>query len=363
MPGRAETLSRLVALSGLLDAGGPWVADAAIAQAAVDEQIAPLLGARIVAGELQAEPDARARLVSAHLACRTIAAQLGERYAPLLAALVACGIPTLLLKGGALVRTVYSLPGSRSMADLDVLVPGDRWHEAQAALAAAGATSVPVDALVVRLRLHHEKAWAVPGAVLDLHRRLSAWPLFRADLDGLFARARRLDDGLLVPAAEDLFVSLAMHAAQDGFVQPLRSVLDGLAVLGREPIDAERLRRRAHDWGARRAVATWLGTLLALGLPREPWAAIALDLGRGRGDASSPLPRPLPPTAADDRRERWRARWRLVRAADDSLRPLTFLTYRGVLRACDGLLARLRARITRRPARVPPRSTRSSGRA
>jgi hypothetical protein len=342
MTSRAETLRTLTSLSGFADVAfapsRPRFVDEEVAVAAFAEQVAPLLGARLVSGELAAGPSVRSRLVGAHLACVATEAWAAQTRAPLLAALRSRGVPTMLLKGGALVRVAYGAPGQRVMADLDLLVPAARWRDAQAALRSAGATAAPVRAIVARLPLYHERSYRVDGgAWVDLHRTLTAWPLFRVDHDALFARARLLDDGLLVPAAEDLFVSLVVHAAQDGFCLPLRTVIDGLALAASGMMNADLLVERARAWHAARATAIWLNVLLAHGLATSPWAEVAAVLGgRVAARAASTLPHPVP---RDRRDGRWQARWQLVRAHDAPVRPLAFLAYRAAFRLGDLILS------------------------
>ncbi len=342
MSERAETLKTLAALAGYglrLPGSGERqvIIDGRMTRAALVEQIAPLLGARVASGELDCTPDSRATLVSAHLACLAADQWAESTRAPLLSALRARGIPTMLLKGGALVRTVYGQFGLRLMSDLDVLVPSLRWREAHSALASAGGLAAPTEALVLRLRLNHERSWRMrSGAVVDLHRALTAWPLFRVDHDGLFARAHPIGD-LLAPAPDDLFVSLALHAAQDGFAMPFRAVVDGLALAASSTLSPDTVASRARAWGAGRATATWLRMLIAYGLPADPWRSLAAALAPG-GSAStkaSGLPRPVPELLATRSADRWRARWQLLRAHDSPTRPLVFLGYRGALRAVD----------------------------
>jgi Uncharacterised nucleotidyltransferase len=333
MSERVETLRQLVVLSGFGSERAPGVVDEPLAQAALVEQVAPLLGARIATGELNATPAARTLLLRAHLACRAADEWAARGRGRVLEALRVSGVPVMLLKGAALVHMVYRAPGRRTMADLDLLVPASSWQRAQQAMRTAGATAAPADVLVVKLGLHHERAWTLDGVIIDVHRRLAGWPLFRVDHAGLFARARPTAEGQLLPSAEDLLVTLALHAAQDGFVMPLRAVIDGRSLIARG-VDPELVVLRAREWRAGRALGTWLRILLTLGLPRLPWARIAAELDP-RGVTEN-LPRPVPTVASTaDREERWRARWRLVRAHDAPLRPLVFLAYRGALRAYD----------------------------
>ena len=344
--GRGQTLRLLARLSGFAREGAPRVADETLADAAFTEQIAPLLGARIVRGELEGEPRARTRLVQAYLACLATDEWAAAARAPLLAALRRRGIPTMLLKGGALVRTVYVGPGRRLMADLDLLVPTPWWAEAQVALAAAGGVLQPALTLASGSRFYHERTYRTrAGALIDLHRTVTAWPLFRIDHAAMFARALMVEEGavgLLVPAPEDLFISLVVHAAQDGYALPLRAVIDGMALAASGTLDSAALVARAREWGAARATATWLHVLLAHGLEPSPWAEVAAALaGQAAARAAADLPHPVPRDTRSEAAGRWNARWQLVRAHDAPARPLVFLAYRAALRAGDRVRARL----------------------
>lgn len=232
------------------------------------EACAPLLGARISRGELHATDETTETLLRA--AYRTAIAQdlLFERA---LAELAKRLPGALLLKGAALRRGVFG-PGERSMCDVDVLVPRDRWRTA---IAAAGR---PIETAGRAFTARHDYAVAVEvaGVPVEIHRFLCPRPSFRVDYDGLFLRASNGPDGLAIPAPEDLFVSLALHAAKHGWALPFRAVLDGLALAPR--VDPTRVVTRACAWRARRAVATWLTVLLAHGLdPR--WRDAATHLG------------------------------------------------------------------------------------
>src|SRR6185503_12220500 len=73
----------------------------------------------------------------------TVAGLAQDReHARALAALVAAGVETIVLKGPVLARTVYPERSMRGYADLDVLVRQERWLDAHRALLGLGYTCV-----------------------------------------------------------------------------------------------------------------------------------------------------------------------------------------------------------------------------
>ena len=308
--------------------------DVALAEQAVAEKIAPLLGGRCLDGALDAEPAARERLVAAHQACLAQQRVCERALAEVARALAARGVPVLLLKGAALARLIYG-PGRRSMLDVDVLVPAAGWSAALAAMVGLGAQAGAHPGRALTMRLYHELDFRLSsGAQVDVHRALTAWPLFSIDHAGLFERAEVQHDGVLVPTVEDLLVSLAVHAAGDGFSVPLRAVVDGLALA--ERARAQLVAERAREWRARRATAAWLFALCAHGLDAS-WRAVAGALDGG--SAARALAR-LVPGRLPRRGARWHLRWRTARAADGALRPLAFYSYRSLLYVGDWVMRR-----------------------
>lgn len=167
-----------------------------------------------------------------------------------LAALAAEDVPVVLLKGAALVETVYPHVGLRPMGDLDLLVPREdveRAHEAVRALGyeVKGAKVQERDDDAWLATIHHHLPLVLPatGAVVELHHRIlvdrHGW-----DVDGVWARARPLDASppRLVPAPEDLFLHVAAHFALDR-INRGRHALGQLA-------DVVRLAQGGLDWDA-----------------------------------------------------------------------------------------------------------------
>lgn len=254
-------LERLARASGF--AGSPVVIDEELARVAVREQVAPLLGWRILNGADVA--GGRAELVREHRACLAKALVREADLAPMVDAVRAVS-PLVWLKGAAL-RDVYA-PGARWMGDLDLLVPPERWRDAVGAAERAGGVRDVVPGRAVTVDNDYAILLRGPrGGVLEVHRDLAPRGMFRVPVDELFARAQgeRLED-------VDLFLSLAVHAAKHGFTVAFRAVIDGLAVATR--VSPDDVMARAAEWRARRAVAIWIRILGRFGLRGWP---VALD--------------------------------------------------------------------------------------
>jgi len=176
------------------------------------------------------------------------------------------GIPAVALKGLALLRTVYRRdPGSRPMADADLLVPPERREEAEAALVALGFARVPgqISAFVPRS--------GTPPLRIDLEDEI--WYLGPRGTRELFARARLASPAsparrgagaageiaIAIPTLEDALLHGAIHAV----------VMHGQL----RPVWLEDLRRLAllgPDWAlvAGRARAAGLTAPLGIALER-----------------------------------------------------------------------------------------------
>lgn len=348
-----DELVDLIAASGLA-ATGPFgrPLSRSLVDRAIVEKLGPLLGARVLAGTLATETPALAqRLVQAHRAC--LAGNLLREHAtrPLLRALVERDIPVLALKGTALLRTMYRDPGQRPMIDVDLLVPAHRFAEALKVAQVCGATLLGSRERPFTLYRFHERTLLFPGGTnVDLHRDLAAWPLFSVALPGLFARARRDVDGVYVPAPTDLFVSTALHVAQDGFVPPLRAVVDALAMISHWDLDPDEVALRARTWHARKATAIWLWVLCRLGALEGPWRQAAQSLWpevpvRAWADDVPHVFR------GGEEARRQQANWKMARALDSPLRVLGFVSARSSMYLADravrlglGSFSRLRKR-------------------
>jgi hypothetical protein len=142
----------------------------------------PLLGWWIERGRLDAPPDL-ARLFAAHLDHgRRRAARLRARLETALAALRAERVTPTILKGMHTAWVYFPEPGTRPMADVDLLIDEAALPAARRALTAAGLSAVstvwgritwrpPGDHVPLSLEMTHaDDPWE-----LDLHRSLDRW--------------------------------------------------------------------------------------------------------------------------------------------------------------------------------------------
>lgn len=335
-----ETVERLrcvVRASGLLeDMAVPPLSPEVTAQAML-EGLGPLLGARVCGGTLATEraEDAQ-KLAAQHLIVTGLEAQQHEVLERIAAPFVARGIPFVLLKGIALRGRVYP-SGTRSMSDLDLLVPRERFDEALAAGQEAGFGLKGDARRALTVSRYHERVLTLDGSLVDLHAGLSAWPLFTVPHAELFARAHpdpAACGGLQLPA-EELFVSLALHATQHGFMVPLRSTVDALGTIVRLAPDPVAVVTTARRWGVATGTALLLAWLERLGFAAAAWSEARRQLAPGC--LVDRFAKELP---FDDKVAGWRwglriERRRRARLLDSRARAMLFTAYRGALLVGD----------------------------
>jgi hypothetical protein len=167
----------------------------------------------------------------------------------------------------ALVLSTFEL-GERSMADVDVLVPPSRWEEACALLVQAGfrINDAP-DRDYTTTHDYVRSFTSAHGVAIEVHRFLCEETMFAIRYEGeggIFSRAREISPGVSLPAPEDLFLSLAAHAAKHTFDLPLRSYLDGVALSRRFALSADEMVRRAREWQMEMAFHAWMRCLTRL---------------------------------------------------------------------------------------------------
>ncbi len=184
-------------------------------------------------------------------------------------ALSSAGLDALLVKGAALAITVYPLPAARPMADLDLLVrPGER-DRVVAALVAGGCRARPPPGRAHSAAMLGETALTLAaGAMVELvevHTSLDKIVERPVDMGAVFARAAPAPGlpGLLVPAAEDHALLIALHAAGHGFAHPA-AFLD-LELLLRGGLDARALVERARAWRLTGVMYAMLAAMRGLG--------------------------------------------------------------------------------------------------
>lgn len=138
------------------------------------------------------------------------------------------GVRVMVLKGAALLRTVYGELGSRPMSDVDLLVRAEDCGAAAKVLKQCGGRR---GAELIREdffpRFHYEEEWFVGGergVRVDLHVR-PLRPIFLAQTmaeDALWKNAEVLPIGRAhgkMPDAEGMLIHLCAHAAYHGFAR------------------------------------------------------------------------------------------------------------------------------------------------
>lgn len=196
---------------------------------------------------------------------------LRARAAKALTLLANAHIPTLALKGGALLRYYDGNPALRPMNDFDALVPRDQAIAAIRVLVAHGWNSTLPLPEALPEAYHSACFTSHDGFDFDLHWHVvpsnndpaaeaSAWSVaVPCDVGGVAIRAL---------GAEDLFTVVCAHAAQWAPISPVRWVADALTILRRESgtFDWVRVTAQAARWNVVPHLAETLGYL------RERWA-------------------------------------------------------------------------------------------
>jgi hypothetical protein len=187
------------------------------------------------------------------------------------------GVPVMLLKGAALVDTVYDDPAQREMLDLDLLVPRDRLPDANAALATLGYRPLPADGDrgnttgEVHVSAHHDPALVGEEQVVavELHHHIAIDGEGSAfEIEGIWQRARKAPGrSHLLPAPEDLLSHVCFHFTRNRLGGSYRRRNTGGA-LGQISDIARLVEREPIDWDALAAAARGyrLDTRVFLGL-------------------------------------------------------------------------------------------------
>jgi hypothetical protein len=137
------------------------------------------------------------------------------------------GLAPVLLKGGALLLTVYDDPGERPFGDLDLLVRPDELEAAAAVMRRLGYRLDQAYQPESFYRAHHYhlifRHAARPWLCFEIHWDLSL-PIMDVafNVDGLRRRAvlaKRDDLEILVPSPGDALLLLALHAGLNGFAR------------------------------------------------------------------------------------------------------------------------------------------------
>jgi Uncharacterised nucleotidyltransferase len=210
-------------------------------------------------------------------------------------ALAAADVPALVLKGAALVETVYPDPAQREMLDLDVLIPGNQIADATAALAPLGyrplATTDGPSAASMQLKPDEHHAPALVGeerlVAVELHRHLLIpGEGRRFDIDDVWRRARTAPGGgHLLPSAEDLLLHVCLHFTRNRLGGSYRwrhtggalgQICDIARIVEREPVEWDALAASARSYGldTRVFLALFAAHELGVTVPEEALAEL-----------------------------------------------------------------------------------------
>jgi hypothetical protein len=167
-----------------------------------------------------APPAVLSALERAYLASAARAMFISVAVHRVVGALTEADVPVMLLKGAALVETVYPDPAQREMLDLDVLVPGEQVNTAQDALAPLGYRPKPASedgqpSTQLELEGHHGPPLVGEQQLIavELHYHVTiANEGARFEIDDFWQRARPAAKGEhLLPSPEDLLLHVCLH--------------------------------------------------------------------------------------------------------------------------------------------------------
>jgi hypothetical protein len=237
-------------------------------QAADWHRLSPLLFCH-----LEQERDVPAAVHSAleraYLAASARSLFIAEAQRRVLDALLADDIPALLLKGAALVETVYPDPAQREMLDLDILVPPEQIDRATQALTPLGYTPPPqpdgpVATATTRLAPDDHHGPALVGAeqlvAVELHHHITIpGEGHRFDLDAMWRRSRPSSRGdYRLPSPEDLLLHVSLHFTRNrlggSYMRrntggALAQISDVARIVDREAVDWDLLAISARSYG------------------------------------------------------------------------------------------------------------------
>ena len=244
------------------------------------------------------------RLEPRYCAARAAGEALLGALGQVLEALHAAGVPTVVLKGGALLVSAYGDPGERPMSDVDILVPPELISPAARTLERRGwRPQSPLTAAVTQLG--HSVSFVRAGHTpVDLH-----WHVFEeccrpGDDDELWRASVPVTLGGVrtrVPAPEDLLLHVCVHGEKWVHVPGIRWIADAVVLLRRGGVGWERLVTEAvrRRFVLRmRAQLGYLASVFAAPVPADALAAL------GRAPVS-PLERFEQRWSIRDRRRPW----------------------------------------------------------
>jgi hypothetical protein len=198
----------------------------------------------------------------------------------------AAGIPTMLLKGGALLTAYQDEVAARRMRDIDVMVPSGRAREAAELLIADGfrIRYRPKLGLGLRLKFTHGAPFrSDAGHVFDLHWRPTPERIAEQFTRPFWENARPIEyNGIPthVPAPEELLLQVVLHGLRRSRLGHLPWALDAVAILeyAGDGFDWRRVLRQARarqEFSRFAAGIRFLGDRLDVALPEPVARAVA----------------------------------------------------------------------------------------
>jgi hypothetical protein len=272
--------------------GGRWGATLRIADW---HRLSPLLFCHLESRD-DAPGAVRTALERAYLANAARSVFIAATLRRMLDALLAADVPALLLKGAALVETVYPDPAQREMLDLDILVAPERLAAAGTALAPLGYRPLPgldrSDRSSMQLQVGEHHGPALVGedqlVAVELHRHVAIpGEGGRFDIDEFWRRARAAPTGEhLLPSPEDLLLHVSLHFTRNRLGGSYRrrhtggalaQICDIARVVEHEQLDWEALvaAARSYRLEARVFLALFAARELGVPIPDGPLAELA----------------------------------------------------------------------------------------
>jgi hypothetical protein len=231
-------------------------------------------------------PAVRSALERAYLAASARSLFIAEAQRKVLDALLADKVPPLLLKGAALIETVYPDPAQREMLDLDILVPANRLAQATRALAPLGYRPIPETdgpagpSTQLVPEPHHGPALVGQEQLVavELHHHITIpGEGNRFDMGEMWAHARTSPrGGHVLPSPEDLLLHVALHFTRNRLGGSysrrhtggaLAQICDIARIVEHEPVNWEALAASARRYGVDTRVFLAQFAVRELGVP------------------------------------------------------------------------------------------------
>ncbi|MGO9899302.1 MAG: nucleotidyltransferase family protein [Solirubrobacteraceae bacterium] len=242
---------------------------------------------------LQARPGAPPAVLSAlergYMANAARMLFIREAVDRIVRALDAAQVPSLLLKGAALVESLYPDAAQREMLDIDVLVPKNQLRSGDAALAPLGYRQISAGVPQNGERRHpaQELPHHIPALVgeeqlvaVELHHHVAIAGEGSFDMAGFWERSRTVPStGHRIPSPEDLLLHVCFHftrnrlggsAAHRNTGGALGQIADIARIVDGEQLDWDGLAERAlaYGLGARVFLALFAARELGVAIPR-----------------------------------------------------------------------------------------------